>query len=220
VVKVLATTGAANVALSLHNTNAPTFFASSKVSFTATGSGNTYIQGGAGTPASPINIQFGALDGGNGTTFVAFDNQTGRTLTINGTTDGDYTGYYKNGAGSAGANYLVKTGSGTRTLSGANTYTGTTTVKGGSRLVNGSLAAGSAVTGTNATLAGVTDAKYGTHRDAFCGIICLTGIRSCWNASCGSRLWSGRVAKISRWLNSRNSHANAIIFAILNAQTK
>jgi hypothetical protein len=48
-------------------------------------------------------------------------------------------------------------------------------------------------------------------------IICLTAIRSCWNASCGSRHWNGDAVKISPWLNSKNSRASVLIFAIPGA---
>ena len=54
---------------------------------------------------------------------------TARTLTVNQSTDTEFSGIIQNG--SATSVSLVKTGSGALTLSGANTYTGDTTVSGG-----------------------------------------------------------------------------------------
>ena len=94
----------------------------------ASGSGKTYIFLGN---VDVANAQFGALDGGNATTLVGFDNLSNRTITINGVANGNFAGTIINGFGSAGANNLVLSGTATQMLSGQNTYTGSTSFNGG-----------------------------------------------------------------------------------------
>ena len=126
-VLILGATGANNVAIADNHLANQGFFANSKVSVNATGSGNTYVFLGN---VDATNVQFGALDGGNATTLVGFDNLSGRTITINGVANGNFAGTIFNGV-SAGANNVVKTGGATQVLSGSNTYTGSTTINDG-----------------------------------------------------------------------------------------
>ncbi len=125
-VNILGTTNANNVQVGTNVLADQGFFANSKVSITATGSGTTYLAFGNG---SALNAQFGALDGGNASTLIGFDNRTG-TVTITGTTNGNFAGTIFNG-NAAGALAFIKNGLSTQTLSGVNTYTGGTTVSGG-----------------------------------------------------------------------------------------
>jgi autotransporter-associated beta strand protein len=131
--------------LSPNNAAYQGFFANSKLTLPA--SGNVYVQGGN---SSANNLQFGALDGGNASTIVGFDNRAGCAVTIVGIADGNFAGVIFNGS-AAGANNLVKLGSSTQTLSGANTYTGTTTVGGGTLAIGSAanLPSGSALTISN-----------------------------------------------------------------------
>jgi len=87
-----------------------------------------YLAGGNG---SATGMALGALDGGNASTVVGFDNCTNCTVTINGTADGNFAGLILDGYGSARSNNLVKAGNSTQTLSGTNIYTGITTLNGG-----------------------------------------------------------------------------------------
>lgn len=169
VVSVLGATNANNVQLALNTTNAQTFFANAKVSITATGAGTTFLQGGnAGTK----NIQFGALEGGNANTKIAFDNTSGSTVTINGTVSAVYSGTIQNGGSASSVNF-IKNGTSTQTLTGGNSYTGTTTVRngtlqlaGGDNRLSGSASMVIGNTGTSGRLllgstglSGVTDAR-------------------------------------------------------------
>jgi len=150
VVNVIGTTNANNIQVGITTSANQNFFANTKVSVTATGTGNTYFAFGNGTTT---NVQFGALDGGNATTLMGFDNRSG-IITVNGTANGNFSGTIFNGF-SAGALQFVKQGSGSQVLSGANTYTGTTSINGGVLRINGSLSASSAVTvASTATLSG------------------------------------------------------------------
>ncbi|MFT3991762.1 MAG: autotransporter-associated beta strand repeat-containing protein [Luteolibacter sp.] len=77
-----------------------------------------------------------------------------KTLTLTGSNTGDNTIAAIIGDNTA-ATSLVKNGAGKWILSGANTYTGTTHIDAGTLVINGSLAAGSAVTlSTGSTLGG------------------------------------------------------------------
>lgn len=76
-------------------------------------------------------------------------NGTGRTLTVNQTTNTTFTGLLT-GSGSS----LVKTGSGTLTLAGTHTFTGSTTVSAGRLLVNSLLDGTPVYVGSGATLGG------------------------------------------------------------------
>ena len=77
---------------------------------------------------------------------IAFTGTGTRTLTLAGTNTN--TNVFAPIIGNEGANAtsLVKNGASIWQLNGVNTYTGTTTVNGGTLRINGSLAAGSAVT--------------------------------------------------------------------------
>lgn len=88
---------------------------------------------------SATNVKFG-------NSAASINVATGATLQFTGTvTD----------ATSGGISYLTKNGSGTLVMAGANTFTGATAVNAGMVKVNGSLAAGSAVTvASGATLSG------------------------------------------------------------------
>ena len=56
------------------------------LNITASGTGQTYI---AGANSANVNFQVGALNGGNGSTKIGFDNSNvNRTVTINGVADG------------------------------------------------------------------------------------------------------------------------------------
>ncbi len=153
-----------NVQINAGNSADQAFFANSKVSFATTVNSNIYFAAGNG---SATNISFGALDGGvnstgglNGT-LIGFDNRTG-TVTITGTTNGNFAGTIFNGQ-SAGPLTLIKNGSSTQTLSGTNTYTGQTLINAGKLNVTGSLASGSAVTvGTTTGSATATLSGSGT----------------------------------------------------------
>ncbi len=150
VVNFVGTLNGNNALLGLGNSTGQAFFANSKLSITATGSGTTFLQGGNGTTT---NLQFGALDGGNATTVLGFDNRTG-TVTINGVADGNFGGKIFNGNGSAGALTLIKNGTAVQTLSGTNTYTGPTTINAGTLLVSGSISGSAATVNSGGTLAG------------------------------------------------------------------
>lgn len=80
----------------------------------------------------------GELSGTDG----AFIINTGKTLTINQSTDTSFGGVIGIGAAAGG---ITKAGTGSLTLTGANAFTGATTVSGGTLIVDGSLASGSAV---------------------------------------------------------------------------
>ena len=153
VVDVLGATGADNVQISINSADSQSFFANTKVSITATGAGNTYFQAGNDGAS---NAQFGALDGGNATTLIGFDNRPGSTITIDGLADGDFAGNLSNGGASSGIN-LVKAGPATQTLSGVSTYTGATTINGGTLRIGDGGTAGALSTAStivdNATLA-------------------------------------------------------------------
>ncbi len=111
----------------------------------ATGSALT-VNGSALFQASST---IGSLAGG-GNVFMNGSN----ALTAGGdNTSTTFSGMYQNSGGAAA---LTKTGTGTLTLSGANTYTGATTVNAGALRVNGSTAAGSAVTVANGGTLGGT----------------------------------------------------------------
>jgi len=129
IVNILGATGTGNVQVG-DNASLATqaFFANAVVNVTATGSGVTYLAYGnnVGSPTA----QFGALNGGNASTLIAFDNRTG-IVTINGVANGNFAGTIGNGAGGVGPAQLIKNGAGTQILSGANTYTGATTINGG-----------------------------------------------------------------------------------------
>lgn len=151
VVNILGTTNANNVQIGNSTLANQAFFANSKVTITATGSGNTYLAFGNGTAT---NAQFGALDGGNATTIIGFDNQTGRSVTLNGVTDANYSGQIFNGFAGSGL-AVIKNGSAMQIFSGNNTYTGPTTVSGGKLLINGTNSGtGSTTVNAGATLGG------------------------------------------------------------------
>lgn len=79
------------------------------------------------------------------------------TLTVNVVSGSpSFAGILRNGdgVGTDGTLAFTKIGGGTQVLTGASTHTGATTVNGGALLVDGSLAAGSAVSVTGATLGG------------------------------------------------------------------
>jgi fibronectin-binding autotransporter adhesin len=126
-VLVLGTTSSNNVQVSDNNSAYQAFFANSKVTIVASGTGFTYLQCGN---SSANDFQVGALDGGNATTKIGFDNRTGE-VTINGTANGNYSGYIYNGDGSVGPLSLVMSGTATQILSGQNLYTGSTTINSG-----------------------------------------------------------------------------------------
>jgi len=92
----------------------------------------------------------------NGNVFLSELTGTGRSLTINGTSDVKIGGAIANFSGGAGtAGNLTYSGTGTLTLAGANTYTGTTTVSGGGTVQldgAGVIPAGGAVTVSAGTL--------------------------------------------------------------------
>lgn len=93
----------------------------------------------ADSTVSATNVKFGNAA-------AAIEVASGKTLNFTGTVTN---------AASGGTSYLTKTGTGTLVLSGNNTHTGATALNAGTTRVNGSLAAGSAVTVANgATLAG------------------------------------------------------------------
>jgi autotransporter-associated beta strand protein len=135
-----------------------TFFANVKVSVTATGTGNTYLAMGNGVPGPHI-VQFGALDGGNSTTTLGFDNRSGSVVIINGIADGNFTGAIINGGGSA-SNNVIKLGASVQTLSGTNLYSGLTLVSNGVLVINGS------ITGVGVKVEGGTLGGGGTILDA------------------------------------------------------
>ena len=105
------------------------------------------------TVASGATLSFGAKNltqnigglSGSGTVTVA---QGGNDFLIvgNGDASATFSGIIQDGSGHLG---LTKTGTGTQILSGTNTYTLATNVNAGKLFVNGSLAAGSAVTVNN-----------------------------------------------------------------------
>jgi len=129
--------GALSIA-SINNASANGVLGNSALSVILGASGQTgklLYTGGTTSSTKPFTM----ATGGTG----AFDVSTAATiLTLSGQIDGD------------GA--MSKVGAGTLALTGANTYTGATTINAGTLAVNspGSLAAGSAVTVTNATLNG------------------------------------------------------------------
>ena len=106
-----------------------------------------------------FNQELAGLQSTAGTNAGASDNtitsSSAATLTINNSADFTYgAGTAANSGVITGSISLVKQGAGTLTLGDANTYTGSTTVSSGSLLVNGSLAAGSAVSVNGGTLGG------------------------------------------------------------------
>jgi autotransporter-associated beta strand protein len=128
VVLVLGATGANNVQIVNNNSAFQAFFANAKVSFVATGAGNTYLACGN---SSATNLQVGALDGGNATTLIGFDNRSGSTVTINGVANGNFAGSIIDGLGGSSGINLVMSGTATQVLSGQNTFTGSTSINGG-----------------------------------------------------------------------------------------
>jgi autotransporter-associated beta strand protein len=99
---------------------------------TANLNGNNQTVGGlAGTSAGTNQVTLGA---GN--------------LTVDQASNTQFNGVI------SGTGQLIKSGAGTLDLTGTNTYTGATTVNAGALLVNGSTAAGSAVTVNGGTLGG------------------------------------------------------------------
>lgn len=150
VINILGATGANNVQVAAYATETIDYFANSKVSVTATGSGNTYLAFGNGFST---HVRFGALDGGNATTLVGFDNKTGTSVTIEGIANGNFAGRIFDGF-TPGSLELIKNGTGTQTLSGTNTYTGTTTVNAGTLVVTGSISGTSTTVASTATLSG------------------------------------------------------------------
>ena len=110
----------------------------------------------AGTDASGTQVLLGA----------------GR-LTIGGANNTSFDGVI------SGTGGLTRSGNGALTLAGVNTYTGTTDVNSGKLLVNGSLAAGSAVTvATGATLGGSGTVNGATTVNAGGAIESTTGVLS------------------------------------------
>ncbi len=111
------------------------------------GKGNVNVAG-----ALDLNAYSETVNGlsGAGTVDNTADGAPTLTVGANNQTS-TFGGVIKNSAGTLG---LTKTGTGTLTLAGANTYGGATTIVAGRLLINGSLAAGSAVTVTNAVLGG------------------------------------------------------------------
>ena len=80
-------------------------------------------------------------------------NMTGRSLTLQGSGNGEINGCIQDGLT---VNLpLTKKGGGVWTLSGSNLYSGSTTVSAGTLRVNGALAAGAVSVSANATLEGV-----------------------------------------------------------------
>jgi autotransporter-associated beta strand protein len=135
----------------VYNTAYQAFLANTRLTVLA-GAASGYVLA-IGNGSSGLNVQVGAIDGGNANSQVSSDNRAS-TLTLTGTADGDFAGRIIDGAGSGPQITLVKTGPGTQTLSGANAYTGATTVSNGTLRVNGSLGSGAALTVAGGTLGG------------------------------------------------------------------
>jgi fibronectin-binding autotransporter adhesin len=168
VVQILGTTGTNSVQVGTNNLAYEAFFANSKVTVNATGSGNTYLAFGNG---SATNVQFGALDGGNASTLIGFDNETGHTITINGVANGNFAGTIINGFGSAGANNLVMTGTATQILSGApvggiptatSSFSGYVHVNGGTLVAAAEASNGNTVLGADSNSRTITVNAGGT----------------------------------------------------------
>ena len=125
---------------------------------TLNGTGTTLAFGGvmtntlAGVQTTTVNGPGNTLVLGG---YALSNSATNYIDVIAGTGNVTITGPVTNG-GTATASGLTMTGAGTLTLSGTNSYTGATTVSAGKLLVNGSLAAGSAVSvASGATLGGI-----------------------------------------------------------------
>ena len=110
-----------------------------------------------GIPATfvgPLTLTGNTTINSSGGDIVLTDNAsvagTGFNLTLGGV--GQFSTF--GGALATGSGSLTKTGSGTWDLTGPNLYTGATTVNSGTLLVDGSTAAGSAVTVVSGTLGG------------------------------------------------------------------
>jgi autotransporter-associated beta strand protein len=119
------------------------------------GPGNLTVNGGA-TAAGIFDLNgndayVSALNGAAGAVSGKIVNNVAptmdgeyRTLNVGGG-NGSFAGVLANNTGTGGILAFTKAGEGTQILTGNNTYTGPTSVSGGTLLVNGSLAAGSAV---------------------------------------------------------------------------
>jgi autotransporter-associated beta strand protein len=144
----------------------------------ATGNGGTLKLSGSGTLGSTngsLTVNGGTLDlngtsqgVGNltGTGGTILNNSTGTNVTLtignNNGTGGNYQGVIANNTAGTGTVALTKNGTGTITLSGTNTYTGATSINAGKLIVNGSTAAGSAVTATTGGTLGGSGTVNGT----------------------------------------------------------
>ncbi|KAB2641637.1 MAG: hypothetical protein DVB25_01095, partial [Verrucomicrobia bacterium] len=137
--------GSGNIIVAADNALATNSVMGSGGSSTATGALdlNGYNQTFAGLNSTNVHLKIG-----NGGT------NSDSLLTLNNPNPQTFRGSIVDALGSGTRKVALVLTAGTQTLSGANTYTGTTTVNGGVLQVNGSTAAGSAVTVISGSLAG------------------------------------------------------------------